>query len=126
MKDQLSHAALAAGESLHLIGVSLDDDIEAGLAFLGSTADFDQLVVGGGMKRNTAALRYLIEGPRGYLGIPQVVVHEQVLRLNQRRIEIAADHELARYMGADHIAVWVESGAPLPPRRWHAGAAPVT
>jgi hypothetical protein len=118
LKDRLTRVATAAGGSLHLVGVALDDDIEAGIAFLRGTATFDEIVVGGGMKMNTAAARYLVQGPAGYLGIPQIVVHERVLRYERSRIEVLTDREIARYMGAGTIAAWVEEGATVPALRW--------
>ena len=119
LKDRLASVATAAGGSLHLVGVSLDHDIEAGIAFLRGTATFDEIVVGGDMKMNTAAARYLVQGPAGYLGIPQIVIHERVLRFERSRIEVLTDREIARYMGAGTIAGWVEEGATVPPLRWH-------
>ena len=118
LKARLASVANTVGGSLCLVGVALDDDIEAGIAFLRNTASFDEIVVGGNMKTNTAAARYLVEGPPGYLGIPQVVIHERVLRLHSRRIEVLTDREIARYMGADTIAAWVEAGATVDIEMW--------
>ena len=114
LKTRLSTTASALGATPHLIGVSLDADVDTGLAFLRASASFDEFVVGGGMMRNTAAARYLVAGPPGYLGIPQLVVQERVLRSSGSRIEVVLDREISRYLGSATIAAWVEAGAPLP------------
>lgn len=125
LKDRLRNVASAAGGGLHFIGVALEPDLDSGIAFLQGSASFDELVVGGGMKTNTAAVRYLVHGPPGYLGIPQIVIHQRHLRTKGGSIEVLEDREIARYMGSDRIAAWVEEGATLEPLNWPAEDAPV-
>ena len=117
LKARLSEVARASDAFLHLIGVALDADVDAGLAFLRETANFDEMVIGGGIRKNTAAARYLVAGPPGFLGIPQLVVHERRLRLRESRIEVVSDREVARHLGSAGISAWIEAGAPLSERR---------
>lgn len=124
LKERLTNVASAAGGRLHFIGVALEPDLDSGVAFLRGSTSFDELVVGGGMKTNTAAVRYLVHGPPGYLGIPQIVIHQRHLRTQGGSIEVLVDREIARYLGSDKIAAWVEDGATLGPLNWPAEDAP--
>jgi hypothetical protein len=120
LKERLTDVAGAAGGSLHFIGVALEADVDSGIAFLRGSTSFDEIVVGGGMKTNTAAVRYLVHGPPGYLGIPQIVIHQRHLRTQGGSIEVLEDREIARYLGSEKISAWVEAGATLRPLEWHA------
>lgn len=125
LKERLTNVATAAGGHLHFIGVALEPDLDSGIAFLRASTSFDEIVVGGGMETNTTAVRYLVHGPPGYLGIPQIVIHQRHLRTQGGSIEVLEDREIARYMGSDRIAAWVEDGATLEPLSWPAEDAPV-
>jgi hypothetical protein len=115
MKVALARQAGASGRRFISRGVSLEPTIEDGLTDLALLGPFDEISLGGNWK-NAEVGRYFgtIDQVNPHAAIPQVVVIEREVREESASIQIGAEREIARYIGADKIANWVKSGAPLP------------
>lgn len=95
------------------IGVSLDFDIEAGLATLREFGPFDEVSIGNNWV-NTAALRYMMLEMPGKLAVPQlVVVRREVFAERGSQIAVDSEEVLLRLVGSDEIDSWYGSGMPL-------------
>lgn len=104
----------SAGRRVSVTGVSIDWSARDGLAYLEGFGAFDEVVAGRNWF-NSAATRYIWQAPGARSAIPQVVLVERTVSPGARGVEVGAERELGRFVGADEIREWVARGAPLPP-----------
>lgn len=97
---------LARGERLRILGVAVDDDRAAGLAFLDTVWPFDETIAGGGWT-NSGAVRYAVRDLAGPLGIPQVIVTSHRIALGgDSLVVVGPDSVHRRLVGRDAIVRW--------------------
>lgn len=121
MRDSLRAHQLGSFADVTVIGVSLDQDVEAGTTYLESLgrlgATFDQTSVGGSWLNEFAAQmiwRRALARP----ATPQVVLMVRHVDAEQfpRNIEVQADSLLLNITGRDSLITWVNSGTPVDQR----------
>lgn len=114
-KVLLFERAEAEGKAFAVMGVSVDHDIEEGLAFLADSGRFDEVVVGRNWF-NSAVLAHMWrqEGLEDRItGLPGIMIFEREMSMGESIISASAPVYLADVVGAEDIPAWVESGAPL-------------
>jgi hypothetical protein len=115
MQTALARQARASARVFVSHGVSLEPSVAGGLRHLAALGSFDEVSVGGNWA-NSAVVQYLGRGLGDSLKrlIPQVVLVEREVRVENGSIEIGVERELARYAGTSVIAAWASRGAPIP------------
>ncbi len=101
-----SVTARSRGERLRTLGVAIDQDRAAGLAFLETVWAFDETIAGGGWT-NSGAVRYAVRDLAGPLGVPQVIVTSHRLALGgDSLVAVGPDSVHRRLVGRDAIVRW--------------------
>src|SRR5690606_33057748 len=88
------------GIQVTLIGVALDWDINAGLRFLQSAGRFDEISVGRNWL-NSHAVSHIWRDLPGPPVIPQIVVVDRTVRVDNDFITISIDSVVSRVVGVD-------------------------
>jgi hypothetical protein len=118
MRDSLrgSHGTRYAGVSV--IGVAVDEDIDAGLRYLRNlmrtAKSFDQISVGGSWLNEYVAELIWRRGIT-IAATPQVVLIRRLIDATSypQTIHVQADSVLSVVAGRDDIIAWVNAGTPL-------------
>ena len=121
-KAQLADRARAAGARFAAIGVSLDPEVRAGLAYLlegrnpyhpHDFGSWDEVHAGRGWL-NTLAVSYIWRDRRADIpGVPQLLLIERTIDTESiGRIVLGADSVVQRLVGARAIIEWVNDGLP--------------
>jgi hypothetical protein len=113
MKPLVARQASERGLPLAIIGVSLDWEVDRGIANLQSMGAWDELVVGNNWI-NVGAQHFLWQRPDSKPDTPQVIVLERAITPRDSTIEFGPERRLAGYAGLGEIVEWVRRGAPLP------------
>ena len=103
-RDSLAAEANASGKHLSSIGVSIDNDVEIGTAFLSRFAGFDEVSVGGNWL-NGAALLYIVRDVPGRLMIPQIVVVERDISTSGNVLNVGRDSLVKRVFSREILAL---------------------
>lgn len=93
------------------VGVAIDWSIADGLAFLHATGPYSEVVVGRNWL-NSAAVSYLWRDHSGRAALPQIILIEREVAIDDANIRISPDRVLTRIVGLDSIGLWVARGAP--------------
>ena len=113
MRSALARQAIARGFRFIGRGVSIDPTVEGGIRHLARLGTFDEVSVGGNWG-NSAVVRYAGgDSPTRPQLIPQVVLLEREVRMDERTIEFGPEREIGRFTGVSVIAAWVKRGAPV-------------
>jgi hypothetical protein len=116
-QEVVSQQALARGADLHVLGVSLDDDVTAGMEHLSEFGALDELAVGGGWL-NSVGLRYLWGDFAGPAATPQVLVMFRRVHSPGGVMGVTygvQDEQLVvRLLGLHELERWVQRDAPIP------------
>lgn len=89
------------------IGVALDADPWAGVEFIKTFGDFDE-VISGGSWMNTAALSYVSRELPGQWAVPQLVILERDVKVtaSEQLPTVSTDRLVARKVGVDEISTF--------------------
>lgn len=98
----------AYGKVAGWIGVSVDSDLRAGLRFLEGFSQFDEVMAGGGWL-NAGANTYLVGDFPGQRAIPQLLLLERDLEVEEGRVVSVQERLVARRVGADAILAFARS-----------------
>jgi hypothetical protein len=91
------------------VGAAFDEDIDRGLELLQSTADFDQVIVGGSWS-NAAAVEFVWSSEDVLAAIPQVVILSRSLDKRVEGREPASKHIFVQLQGERQMREWLEAG----------------
>lgn len=105
-------ASRSASRSYMVVGAAVDGRPSDGLALLEGLGAFDQIAVGGSWL-NMAAVRYVWETFPGEPTIPQVIVLERDIEMNESGIRVADERLLTRLVGIDEILDAAQEGMRL-------------
>lgn len=83
---------------------------DAGLALLASTAEFDQVIVGGSWS-NSAAVEFIWSDAEALAGVPLVVILTRGLDRRPRDREPATRSVLVQLWGEKQMREWLDNGA---------------
>ena len=121
MAPELKQVADRSGRDFATIGVSLDWDVDSGIAFLKPVTQYDEIVVGSNWI-NSAVARLIWADSSTTPSLPQVVLIERQVDAGAR-VSIK-ERVIGRYVGGDEIQRWIRQGTPLPTTPSPAGARP--
>jgi hypothetical protein len=107
IRADLLRTAEASGKLFVSIGVALDRDPWRGLEFLRSFGPFDELLSGGSWL-NSGALAFLVRDLPGRRAIPQLVLVERHVEMDDGVIASVSDKLVGRKIGADAILAFAE------------------
>jgi hypothetical protein len=108
--------------NVSLIGVAIDEDVEAGVQFLRSLESpgsrFDEISVGRSWL-NEQVTRFVWREGVLIAALPQILVVQREVdaRPYPRHIDVQRDTAILNVMGRDDILRWVADGTPLPDGR---------
>ncbi len=105
--------------AIQVIGVSIDDSLDAGIGYLRSfKSTLDQIIVGGGWL-NEAVTTLAWRDGTARTAVPQVLAFLRGIDATgyPRAILVQPDSVVLRFVGRDSLIAWVNSGAPVPWRR---------
>jgi hypothetical protein len=105
LRQRLGAEARAAGKQITFVGVSTDWTLAKGLDFLSHYGAFDEVVVGGNWM-NSSVVSYVWRDVPGAPMLPQVVVLERAIEVNDGSYTVSADRLIARKLGADEMIQW--------------------
>lgn len=106
--ESLATQANQAGMRPVRIGVALDSDRKAGLAFLDRMGEFDEISVGRSWL-NQASLRYLIRDIPADAAVPQVVVLAHSIATEDSWMIVSPEVLLERKIGLQEIQDWEQT-----------------
>lgn len=112
VREVLETAAARARErnlEFQSVGAALDEDVQAGLELLASTAPFDQVVVGGSWS-NTAAVELIWSDPDVLAAIPHVVLLTRTIDRSPQQREPATKHIFVQLQGEPQMREWLDAG----------------
>lgn len=101
--------ALERNLEFQAVGAAFDEDIGAGLELLASTAEFDQVIVGGSWS-NAAAVEFIWSDGEILAAIPQVVVLTRTLDMKAQQREPATKHVFVQLQGEKQMREWLDAG----------------
>jgi len=104
---RLREGADSRGERLSTIGVALDWDVADGLDFLTRVGRFDEVAAGLNWQ-NSLALRYIFRDFPGQPAVPQVVVLERTIEIQQTSLDARDERLLDRIVGVQPIIDWAD------------------
>lgn len=118
MRTRLRAVGKGRFVAVKVVGVSIDDSLAEGIAFLQSIQQdggaFDEIAVGGIWLNELVASLVWKQGLTG-AGVPSVLLVQR--KVNSRgypaSIEVSSDSVLKRVSGRDSIIAWVARGTPL-------------
>jgi hypothetical protein len=118
LKLLMKERAKERDRSFTAIGVSVDWNVEDGVAHLRKFGRFDEIMTGRKWS-NVGALKYIWEDIPGKGGTPQVLVIDRHFRVPSRQNEvpgysISREELLMRKVGTKEIQQWLERDAPVP------------
>lgn len=113
IKEAVGEYAASRGASLVSIGVAVDQQPKQGLMALERFGEFTQLSIGASWA-NQALLPFLDLGLPSVSEIPQVIVFRRQIEDEGRALIVRDRTLLARRVGLEAIASWVEAGVSLP------------
>jgi hypothetical protein len=112
VRDVLAKAEERAAErslSMQAVGAAFDDDIESGLGLLRSTAEFDQVLLGGGWS-NAAAVEFIWSDGEVLAAIPHIVILTRSLDKRAQAREPASKSILVQLQGERQMRQWLDEG----------------
>lgn len=122
IRDKMRSAHGVSYAQISVVGVALDRDLDAGLAFLSDLGKgepdgaFDQIMVGGSWL-NEQIVRFVWREGITEAASPQVVVIERPVNtesyLATSTIAVQSDRLLLNAIGSIEIMLWIDQGVPL-------------
>ncbi|MCC6774902.1 MAG: hypothetical protein IT360_27285 [Gemmatimonadaceae bacterium] len=118
LRDSLRAHAGAGVVRVQVVGVAIDDDLDAGWAYLramnGRTRAFDALSVGGDWL-NDVVVQLVWRGGVVEAATPTVVVVTRRVDASAYpdHVDVQADQVVLRVVGRDSLLAWVAAGAPV-------------
>lgn len=103
--DSVREYARRRGAQFGAIGVSTDWSIEDGYAYLQKIERFDEIVVGRNWV-NTAVVRYVWTDFPGKPALPQLLIYERGITIQDSSILVSKERVLARVVGASEITAF--------------------
>lgn len=94
------------------VGVAIEGNTEASRHFIANFGEFDEVVVGRGWL-SSAAVTYVWRDPRGFGGIPQLILLRRNITVNDTTISVSPDSLVLRLIGERAISAWAKSGSPV-------------
>ena len=113
LRDSVEVRAQRKGARMRMIGVSVDPTVRDGLEVLRRFGDFDEMTLGGGWL-NLASQQYLWGRFAGKAGVPQVLIFERRIEVQETEFRVAAERFLIRRVGTDEFLAWADAGFPWP------------
>ena len=113
MNRSLAARAKERGEWFVAIGVSNDWDPDSGMTYLKSLSAFNEFSVGNNWF-NLGIAHYILADSLGRLSVPQVILVQRDITIEERAIRLGTERILARFVGPDKIVKWVNNGTPVP------------
>lgn len=110
-RTTLARSTEKDGKLFATVGVAIDWSIEDGMSFLRTTGPYSEVVVGRNWL-NSAAVSYLWRDHSGRAALPQIIVIEREVAIDEADIHVGADRVIKRVVGLDSIRLWVDGGAP--------------
>lgn len=104
-KGALARDAAARGRKLHLIAISLDDDIGPALRFLARLGTFNEVSIGGNWL-NSQVSSLVWNDPQTEPQIPQWIIVDRDVTIGQARIAIRSGQVRTRIVGLDGMRRW--------------------
>lgn len=102
IRERLAEQAIGAHRRFYTIGVSLDEQPSAGLEFLSTFGEFDEVMAGGSWA-GMGAVDFMLRSLPGPLSMPQLILLERDLRVESAGITVSADRVIMRKVGAVEI-----------------------
>lgn len=122
LREKLTSTHGSSYAHISVIGVALDQDIEAGVQFLSEFKSdrtnwaFDQVAIGGSWL-NEQVVRLAWREGIADTASPQVVVVERLVETEEypltSSIQLESDRLLAKRVGSDELLRWIADGLPL-------------
>ena len=112
VRDIIERARGAAAERnlpFHAVGAALDEDWREGVAFLESTAEFDEIMSGGSW-RNQAAVEHIFSVEGTVPGVPQLVIFTRASERTAASIAVGPKNELLRLVSGRRMRAWLDAG----------------
>jgi hypothetical protein len=98
--------------TLRIAGVAVDASPRAGMEYLLSILDFDEITAGGSWLN--VASEKLLFGPYAFPAlVPQVVILERQVKWGRSSVALHDERVVIAVSGADAILDWVDRGAPI-------------
>jgi hypothetical protein len=120
LRDSLAASQRGKFAALSIVGVALDEDVEAGMKYLHELNQpkvFDQVSLGGIWLNELVLSLVWRQGP-AKPALPQIVLVRRYVDTSKYPdyIQVNPDSTLATVVGRDSIVAWIHGGAHLPPR----------
>jgi hypothetical protein len=134
LRETLHDSHEVSFAKIQVVGVALDNDLEAGLGFLAELGSgelgrtFDQIAVGGSWL-NEEVVRFVWQDEMAEAALPQIVVIERSVDtrsyLTARTIGVHNDRILVNPIGNAEITEWLRAEAPLDWTPYHRNTDPI-
>ena len=100
------------GHRAVFLGVALDNDLDAGSAFLRRMGRFHEVSIGRSWM-NSASIEYLLRGQAAPAAVPQIALFRRDVDHDGGYLSVTADELLDRRIGLDEIQAFRDQGFPI-------------